>query len=203
MKTLKANARLVLAVIIGQCLLLTGCVTDTEDRIMDDARRFSAVTLNDPSFRPAAGDKLVWYSDLIVQDENAAIRATSEQISLVQSTMESQLIGKNYQFTDEPSEADYMIAAALVMDESTQSQQINDLVQIFPGIGGAFTDFDPGSLLVVISPPTDPRTAPLLWRGAIQVFMVGDALSPAMRMSRIQSMVTRLMNAVPEAGRRD
>ena len=149
------------------------------------------------------GNSLVWFSDLIVQNENAATRATPEQAALIQETIESQLIRKDYQFTDDVDQADYMVAAALVMDGSPQSQQITELVQIFPSLAGAFNDLDQGTLPVVISPPTDPRTAPLLWRGAIQVYVVGEALSPAMRMSRIQSLAARLISAVPEAGRRD
>ena len=203
MKETKTNSWSVMGLIIALSFTLTGCVSNSADRIMNDARRYSAVTRIDPSFRPEVGARLVWFSDLIVQDEDAAIPATPEQVSVIQSTIESRLIGKNYRFTEDTEQADYMIAAALLMDGSEQSQQITELVQIFPGLASAFNDLDTGTLLVVISPPTDPRTAALLWRGAIQIYVVGEALSPEMRMSRILSLTSRLLDAVPEAGRRD
>jgi len=186
--------------IIGLSLVSTAC---TSGNIMDDARRFSAVTRTDPSFRPEVGDNLVWFSDLIVQDENADIQATPAQVALIQATIESQLIQKKYRFTENVDQAQYMVAAAIVMDDSDQSQEINDLVQIFPGLSGTINDLEQGTLLVVIFPPSDPRTAPLLWRGAIQVYVVGEALPEAMRMDRLRSLATRLMSAVPEAGNRD
>ncbi len=186
-------------ILLGLALALTGCAGNSAGRIMDDARRYTAITRTEPGFRPSAGAKLVWFSDIIVQDENASVRATPEQIALIQQTIESQLIRKNYLFTDDIDSADYMVAAALIGDDSTQSRQITELVQLFPELANAFNDLEQGTLLVVISPPTDPRTATLLWRGAIQAYTVGEALSPELRMSRLRSYTARLIDAVPEA----
>ncbi|NKB34887.1 MAG: hypothetical protein GKR91_17465 [Pseudomonadales bacterium] len=166
---------------------------------MSDARRFSAVTRIDPNFNPERGSQLVWFSDLIVQDSSAGLQATAQQVSVIQGTIESQLMRKYYRFTENRDDADYMVAAALVMDDSVQSQEITDLVQIFPGLANAFNDLESGTLLVVITAPTDPRTAPLLWRGAIQAYTVGEALPDQMRLDRLRSFTARLIDAVPEA----
>jgi len=91
----------------------------------------------------------------------------------------------------------------LVMDDSAESQQINELVRIYPGLSNSFNNLDAGTLMVVITEPTDPRTALLLWRGAIQVYTVGEALPEDVRMSRLQSFTTRLINDAPGAGSRD
>ncbi len=203
MNPLEVFPHLWISVLVVLLSLQAGCVANSADSLMADARRFSAVTRVDPNFRPDAGANLIWFSDLIVQDENSAVKATADQIALITQTIESQFIRKRYQFTNDIEQADYMVAAAVIMDDSPESQQITELVQIFPGLAGAVNDLDQGTLLVVISPPTDPRTAPLLWRGAIQVFLVSEALSPEMRNSRLQSFTARLIAAVPEAGTRD
>ena len=150
-------------VLLALAVLIAGCAGAREQRIMDDARRFSAVTRVDPSFRPAPDARLVWYSDIIVQDQGAAVPATSSQVEVIRQAIESTLVDKGYQLTDTTSDADYMVAAALVMDESTESQQINELVRIYPGLSNSFNNLDAGTLMVVITEPTDPRTATLLW----------------------------------------
>lgn len=184
-------------------MLLSACAGNSEEAIMDDARRFSAVTRIDPSFRPEIGASLMWYSDIIIEDEGSIIRATSEQVLFIENTIESQLLRKLYQFTDDSAQADYMIAAAVLLNEGTQSQQITNLIQIYPGLADAINDFEQGSLLMIIIPPTPEGgavNAPILWRGVIQAYTLGEALPEDVQLARLEGLIIRLLDGVPRAG---
>lgn len=183
--------------------LVSSCAGNREARTMEAARRISVVTRTAPEFRPAPDASLVWYSDIIVQDQGAAVRVTPEQLAVIKQTIDSRLTGKGYRFSSSPDEADFMLAAALVMDQSAESQNINQLVELYPGLANSFNDLLAGTLLVVITRPTDPRTAPLMWRGAAQAYAMGETLPADVRLSRLQGYTARLINEVPAAGDRD
>jgi hypothetical protein len=181
-------------------LLATGCVDNSDAQLMSDARRFTVVTRIDPSFRPEIGDSLIWLSDLIVQDANSEVKATDAQAVFVKETIESLLLRKRYRLTEDEAQADYMVAAAVLMDNSSESQEITELVQIYPGLGDAFNDHEQGTLVMIIVAPDYTENSPILWRGAIQAYALGDALPEEFMLARLEGIVTRLVNAVPLAG---
>lgn len=124
-----------LAILLFNLLVLgiSGCSSNSDARIVEDARRFSAVTRTDPAFRPQVGDTISWFGEVIVQDNNSAIKATEGQRELIHDIIEREMIRKLYRFTDDEAEADYVIAAAVLLDNSERSREITELVQINPG----------------------------------------------------------------------
>jgi hypothetical protein len=192
--------QIVMTMLVTVMLLTTACVADSGAQLMNDARRFTVVSRIDPGFRPETGASIAWVVDFIVQDENSEVKATDAQAVFIKDTIDSLLQRKQYRLIEDAAEADYMVAAAVLLDNSSESQQITDLVQIYPGLGDAFNDLEQGTLMVIIVAPDYAENSPILWRGAIQAYTMGDALAEEVQLARLQGIISRLINAVPLAG---
>jgi hypothetical protein len=189
-----------LFVLIAAVAWLTSACTplETKTAMKDDINTyFSAVTAND-RFKPKANDTFVWYHEPLLSDQNQTVASPKATKRFIEKQIEAELLLKKYEMTDSMMDADYMIGAAIILDDSEMSQQISNFVKVFPGIRHSISDYKEGSLLVVITKPGDMSDDEILWRGAIQAYIVDDQLSKEESQLRVQSFIKQLMKSLPE-----
>lgn len=187
-------------VLIAAMAWLTSACTpfETKTAVKDDINTyFSAVTAND-RFKPKANDTFVWYHEPLLTDQNQTVESPTATKRFIEKHIEAEVRLKKYDMTDSLADADYMIGAAIILDDSEISQQISNFVKVFPGIRHSIRDYKEGSLLVVIAKPGDISDNEILWRGAIQAYLVNDELSKEEKQLRVQSFIKQLMKALPE-----
>lgn len=179
-------------------LLTTACTqVKTQPAASDNLNAYSAVVTADESFSPKANDTFVWYDEVILADENHTVKSPKATKRFVETLIEDEVRLKQYQFTDKASKADYMIGAAVILDNSEMSQQISNFVEIFPSLRESINHYNEGTILVVITRPGDIRQNKILWRGAVQAYVAGEEISVEQRQMRTQAFVKQLMDSLP------
>lgn len=181
--------------------LLTACITDSKNRFVDDARRFTAITQTNPEFEPKAGEEIAWYYDLMVEDSESQIKLRGDQAVLIKSIIEDGMRSKGYQIVEATEQAKYILVAAVLLDNTAQSKRVMELIQLYPGLSESFGDYENGTLAIAILPNSDTSTTmpTIYWRGVIQAYTVGDALPLEERGLRLRANVNRLVKAIPFA----
>lgn len=189
------------AILLVACVFtLAGCQSPPPpEEVMSDAHRFTAVSRVAPDFRPVSQQRLIWYGDLIVEDQQSTTKITAENRQFIKQTLENQLRLRNYRFTQNPEEADYVVGAALLLDNSPESQTIENFLRLHPMVGSAVGRYPRGTLMVAIMEPGEITQQSVLWRGAIQAFNMGETLPSEINRVRIQDFVQKLIEAVPLA----
>jgi len=180
--------------------LLAGCSSPPQTgQVHNDAHRFTAVSRKAPEFKPRAQQRLIWYGDLIVEDQQSSTKITAENRQFIKQTLEQQLRLHNYRFTQDPETADYVVGAALLLDNSPESRNIENFLQLHPMVGSALGRYPTGTLMVAILKPGEINQQSVLWRGAIQAFNMGESLPSEINRARIEEFITRLIDSVPLA----
>ncbi|MEQ9566473.1 MAG: hypothetical protein RLN85_11800 [Pseudomonadales bacterium] len=167
--------------------------------MISDAHRFTTVSRVAPEFRPAANQHLIWYGDLIVEDQQSSTKLTAENRHFIRQILEQRLRMRNYRFTQDPENADYVVGAALLLDNSPESRKIENFLQLHPMVSSAQGKYPTGTLMVAILSPGEINQQSVLWRGAIQAFDMGEQLPSEINRVRIEEFITRLIDTVPLA----
>ena len=190
-------SHLCLILLLGS--LLTACANDSKSRIIDDARRFSVITRTDPVFEPKTGEKVAWYYDLMVEDSASQVKLSGDQAALIKNLIEDGMRRKGYQIVEATEQAQYILAAAVLLDNTAQSNRVLELIQLYPGLSGSFGDYENGTLAIAIIPSSNTSTTnpTIYWRGVIQAYTVGDALPLEVRGQRLRANVNRLVKSIP------
>lgn len=163
----------------------------------DNINTYSAVVTADESFKPKANDAFVWYNELFLADENATVQSPNASKRFIENQIEAEIGSKNYTITEDVAQADYMVGAAVILDNSDVSQQISNFVEVFPSLGSSANHYNEGTILVVITKPGNIQQNKILWRGAIQAYVVDEELSQEQRQLRVQAFIKQLMNSLP------
>mgnify|MGYP002700514768 FL=1 len=179
-------------------MLTTACTqVQTQPVANNNMNTYSAVVTADESFKPKANDAFVWYKELLIADENATIQSPSASKRFVENQIEKEISSKNYTITEDVAQADYMVGAAVILDNSDMSQQISNFVEVFPSLGSSANHYNEGTILVVITKPGNIQKNKILWRGAIQAYVVDEELTQEQRQLRVQAFIKQLMNSLP------
>lgn len=179
---------------------LPGCNSQPQpEQVISDAHRFTTVSRVAPEFRPTAHQRLVWYGDLIVEDQQSSTKISAENRQFITQILEQQLRMRNYRFTQDPENADYVVGAALLLDDSPESRNIENFLQLHPMVSSAQGKYPTGTLMVAILSPGEINQQSVLWRGAVQAFDMGEQLPSEINRVRIEEFITRLIDTVPLA----
>ena len=193
------KSKKILATGIAITAMLTAACTQVQTKPVasDNLNTYSAIVTADESFHPKANDTFVWYDELVLADENETVQSPKETKRFVEKLIEDEVRLKHYQFTDKASQANYMIGAAVILDNSEMSQKISNFVEIFPSLRQSINQYNEGTVLVVIARPGDMSQSKILWRGAIQAYVAGEEMSLEQRQLRTQAFIKQLMNGLP------
>ncbi len=179
-------------------ILTTACTqVQTQSIANNNLHTYSAVVTADESFKPKANDTFVWYDELFLADEDSTVQSPSASKRFIENQIEKEISLKNYNITEDVSQADYMVGAAVILDNSDMSQQISNFVKVFPSLGSSANHYNEGTILVVITKPGNILQNKILWRGAIQAYVVDEELTQEQRQSRVQAFIKQLMNSLP------
>ena len=193
------KSKKILATGIAITAMLTAACTQVQTKPVasDNLNTYSAIVTADESFHPKANETFVWYDELVLADENDTVQSPQKTKRFVETLIEDEVRLKHYQFTDKASQANYMIGAAVILDNSEMSQKISNFVEIFPSLRQSINQYNEGTLLVVIARPGDMSQSKILWRGAIQAYVAGEEMSLEQRQLRTQAFIKQLMNGLP------
>ena len=194
---MKSNKILASGIVITAMLTAACTQVQTKPVASDNLNTYSAIVTADESFHPKANDVFVWYDEIVLADENDTVQSPTETKRFVEKLIEDEVRLKHYQFTDKASQANYMIGAAVILDNSEMSQKISNFVEIFPSLRQSINQYNEGTLLVVIARPGDMSKSKILWRGAIQAYVAGEEMSLEQRQLRTQAFIKQLMNSLP------
>lgn len=182
--------------IIASAVLTTAC-SQVQTVSTENPNAYSAVSTADESFAPKANDKFVWYNEVLIKDNNADLQEVEAAKKFIENTVEEEVRLKNYIITEDVDAADYMVGAAVILDNSKESQQISKFVKVFPEIAASINNYKEGTIIVVITKPGDIRKNKILWRGAIQTYVIGEELTKEEREVRGQAFIKQLMSSLP------
>lgn len=191
------NKKYILSLVISVSALLSVACSQVQTTERDHPNAYSAVATTDESFSPKANDKFVWYNEVLINHENTEIDHIEGTKRFIEATIEDEVKLKNYTITQDDSIADYMIGAAVILDDSKESQQISNFVKVFPEIGPSINHYKEGTVIVVITKPGDIRKSKILWRGAIQTYILGEELTSEQRQVRVKAFIKQLMSSLP------
>jgi hypothetical protein len=181
--------------------ILGGCSNSQQpsDTVVNAAHRFTAVSRVSPEFQPQAQQSLIWRGDLIVEDQQSTSKITDENRQFIKQVIERQLRLRNYRFTQDPETADYVLGAALLLDNSPESKNIENFLRLHPMVGETRGSYPRGTLMVALLEPGEISQQSVLWRGAIQAFNMGESLPSEMNRVRIEAFIKKLIEAAPLA----
>jgi exopolysaccharide biosynthesis protein len=192
------SKKMISVFIAALALMTTACTQiETKPAVTDNLNAYSAVVTADEDFKPKANDKFVWYNELLLADQDHTVKSPAATKRFIENQIEAAVRSKKYNITEQVADADYMIGAAVILDNSEMSQQVSNFVQVFPGIRDSIGHYKEGTILVVITKPGDIRHSKILWRGAIQAYVLGEKLTDQERQLRVQAFIQQLMNSFP------
>lgn len=182
-------------------LFATSCATD-QDALMEDATEYSAVSVTNPTFDPSVGQTFAWYAPIIWSSEAAVYNEAMRQE--LTTLVENELRSRGYRIIADREQADYVIGAALVDGDSQQSEQIRNFFRLFPAIGPSRANLPATTAMIgivdhdhIASFEANDTVDNILWRSSIQVFVVGESLSPELQRARLRGLAGRLMRSFP------
>jgi len=186
---------------ITALVLFGGCSNTQQpsNTVINAAQRFTTISRVASEFQPQAQQSLVWYGDLIVEDQQSTSKITPENRQFIKQVIERQLRLRNYRFTQDPETADYVLGAALLLDNSPESKNIENFLQLHPMVGDTRGNYPRGTLMVALLKPGEISQQSVLWRGAIQAFNMGESLPSELNRPRIEAFIHKLIEAVPLA----
>lgn len=179
-------------------LALSACVVNREQQLAHDASLFSVISATQPGFQPREGDSFSWYENLLVVDSEAKIRVDEEERMIIQGKIQEQMLAKGFRLAAPAEQSTYTLGAALLLDDSEESQRIKSFVKAFPSLTQSIKGYDHGTLLVVIAPTGKLESGDLLWRGAIRAYVIPEGLPIEVQTARVDGYVRKLLSSIPQ-----
>ena len=189
-------AGLLVAPFLFACSQSPAIETDSSTRVAGD---FAALSTVDPRFKPRVGATVAWYSDIIVSDELSDIKVSDEASGRLKQLLQQKISARGYQFVNDQAVADYIVGAAVVLDESEASKNIKALVGVDPGLSASLYHNQEGSIVLAMALPGLEGQDALMWRGTIQAYVLGEKLSEEERWQRLNLFTDRLVLSLPQA----
>ena len=111
----------------------------------------------------------------------------------MQEVIQVYLTDAGAQFVDNQEDADYLVAAAFIADNTLSKEEMAERFRLYPTLL-AHRRYDTGTLVAGLLPPEggDAR-----WRGAIQVYTV--AMPDDVVRQRVRAGVARLLDNIPRS----
>ncbi len=179
-------------VLIG---LLGSCSGQEQRKRMAEASLSSVITVTSPDFSPARHAQTRWHSDLIWVDDNSDIHVADSEKPKLQKLLQSEMETKGYRFGGDDFVADYVFVSAVLLGEGQRKQELEELFKLYPALSDS-QDYQKGTLMVAVVKPGQKQA---LWRGAIQLFAMGEDLPEPVRRLRVQAAVKKLLLSLPDA----
>jgi len=196
MVNLNAKKFTLFIVVVGLCnFLLTGCVVNDLADANKEASKFSAVSIVDPVFDPQPNNSFAWYSELFVDDSSSEVKISKEARNTVTRLISKSIMEKNYKVVEISTNADYLISAMVILGEKN-IEKAAPLFKLYPQIAESINHYDDGTLFVAISRNQDDH-APIMWKSAVQAYVVGEDLSEEEQTIRLEGLIKRLMSDLP------
>ena len=193
--------KLLIPLTIIFALLLNGCAQQSERHVRSDAGTYSSVAVSQPNFKPMKGQSFAWYGKPVWSDSKMANANTDSQLV---SAMNRQLADRGYRLSNEREQADYVIGMALITEGGTRNEELAQFFSIFPNLPKSAAGFKKGVIAVgVITPSqvsasgTAPDRQAVLWRSALEAFILDEAIDENQREERIRGFVSVLMKRFP------
>lgn len=197
---LRLTMRNFLALVISALTitLLTSCVTVYEPLPLTSERSYSAITSHSDVFKPRAGQSFAWFTDRVLSSGGEAEAAIPIHVrELIAESLEAGLIAKGFRVADNASEADFMIGAGILVNDSDHDKTMLKFMEVFPAIRETLAADQPASLLVAAGRQGDLKQHHLLWRGAVNAAVATDEMPHPERQRQIHQIVEALLAQFP------
>jgi len=173
---------------------LISCSNINTELINREARKISAVSTVSPDFQPIKGQTVAWHSELVIAGKILDEKSDLQFKELITTSVTNAIAEKGYSIVSGKGNADYLIAAAIFMDDVDISE-ISSVI-MYPGLVKSVANLEKGSLLVTLG-RYDKNKMTLMWQGTVNAYVVGDSLSVADRSRRIENIVASLFRSLP------
>jgi hypothetical protein len=194
-------------ILVGSSLILLSACTGVgqEQNPVQVARTYSAVSFTDPGFTPEPGSSFAWYGSPVWSDngewDSQGIfgRAFQRSVSL-------RLQSRGYNVVYGLSEADYLVGVAMILPGGTRSDDIRDYFRMFPQLPESSSGFDRGQIIVGVVPAhrvaeieagSPPNRRALLWRSAIEAYVLDLDPGSDESQQRIEGLSGILLESLP------
>ena len=188
------------------CLLL-GCALSQEQRMArKEAKAVSTVSVASTLFRPQRGQSFAWHSPIIWAGDFEN-RDNSVLGAVMIEALEKELTKRGYVMAKEKSEADYIIGTVVMNGGAESSKSLSEFFHTFPGLDESTQGYDAAIALVGVVDSHSPAALgeqplhrkAILWRSALEAYLLGDQLSQKDRKKRVRTLVKKLMISFPQS----
>jgi hypothetical protein len=192
------NKKSFLRVVAGSALMLlvlASCSTgEHATNSNSSALEVSAVTVSDPSLTIRPGDNLRWRREVLwAQGDDLPEDVLKLNRQNLRTLIEKKLIQKGYHFVDKAQDSDYEIVAAAILGDSEAGEFLIRYSKLYPELSDSNEVLEKGTLMLGI---VRPNSKTLVWRSAIQAFIVEDISFPE-RQKRLNRIVDALLQPLP------
>ncbi len=192
------NKKSLLRVVAGSALMLlvlASCSTgEHATNSNSSALEVSAVTVSDPSLTIRPGDNLRWRREVLwAQGDDLPEDVLKLNRQNLRTLIEKKLIQKGYHFVDKAQDSDYEIVAAAILGDSEAGEFLIRYSKLYPELSDSNEVLEKGTLMLGI---VRPNSKTLVWRSAIQAFIVEDISFPE-RQKRLNRIVDALLQPLP------
>lgn len=196
------NSQVILAAVLLS-FLLSACSHQSVSRVNSDANTYSSISVAMPDFKPQQGQSFAWYSSPLWSSDVMASEYPGLQ-NLLQQSINNELLSKGYKITQDKTQASYIIGVALITQGGDRNASMNDFFNIFPGLPKSAAGFDKGVIAVGVvdasrqsSADTTPSSNDLLWRSALEAFILENVNDTQQQTARVAQLTTVLLQRFP------
>ena len=198
-KTVKKHSQSMVFLVLA--IVTTGCaVSSREPTSQPVSDIYSAISFAGGSFNPVQGESFAWYAaPLWASAQNSSRLVLGVEL---QNAINDNLRSKGYRVVT--AHADYMIGLAIVTEGGSRSDDINAFFSLFPQLAEDEAGYDKGRILAGVipgdslsSPQTGATQSELLWRAAIEAYILDlEPESPESK-ERVAGLTGILLNSIP------
>ena len=191
---------------IGLVLILTGCASQEKKMARKEAKAVATVSVASTLFRPHEGQQFAWYSPIIWAGDFEGADTEVLGKTMV-NAVEHELERRGYRMTEASSQADYIIGAVVMNGGQSSTQTLSEFFHAFPGLDDSAQGLDAAIALIGVvekenshvlgAKPVDQKV--ILWRSALEAYLLGDTVTLKRRKKRVQTLVKKLMISFPSS----
>lgn len=175
-------------------LLLGACQTESQPTELPRELRYSSVVSTSArTFDPQPGARIRWRSDIAVHAPEGT-PPDPAQLAFIRSEVETRLQEKGYAWTADNQSVDYLVQGVIVLGNELNETTLRDILGFDPGLVANDTDYQKGSLLLLLLNPANNQTQ---WRAAVEILTAAE-LPDELRRQRVQSGIASLLRPLPD-----
>ena len=187
-----------LTALLLSAVTLTSCVTVYEQEPTQKKETYSAVISHADAFTPQKGQSFSWFTNHVVtSDSDAEVKVPEHIKQLITETIEAQLVAEGYRVATSTEAADFLIGAAVLLNNDTQSEEMQNFIQVFPAIRETLDDEQRGTLLLAAGRPETLNQYNLIWRGTVNASVTLSSVPESERKIMVQDLVNTLIGQFP------